>query len=308
MNSITAEPQTRVVNTHERTLTEGARSVTAGDDFYTIDPRYGQIYYQDKTLEPAQRLANLLTARHQGSTAFYVLHKGAVVHVGDPTGDVRTAKEVYDATPRPPVRYWMNDLPTDFVSTRRSIRARTKMRREYARPLFFQGPRKRGGLVDDLRDWNLPTTGGRLGGHAVGEAAAMEWFKALTEAERPVDVVPLHAIVKSMMCRFQDLNGRCNNERAADAQTDEFKAFDGQCHAFFLLLQSWLEQLATVPNAKWHVGKVSLDEILAQANRGLTFDAAGHWASEEAKIDAYFQERAAQRRAERQAEKNGGAS
>jgi hypothetical protein len=111
-----------------------------------------------------------------------------------------------------------------------------------------------------------------------------------------------------MMCRFQDLDGRCNNDRARSAQTDEFKAFDGQCFAFFRYLESWLEQVAKLCVVKDQMSKFSPDEILAQANRGLTFDDTGYAADQMAQLDAYYEQKAAARRAKKVAEKKGAAA
>lgn len=299
MDSITAQPQDRAASTHERINPEPPKREAASADFQVIDPRCNLIRSTCETLESAQRLANRLMKIYPGTGEWYVRQDGKVVHVGDPSGDTRSEQEVCaeKRAGEPKPELWRGKLPAEHITKGTRPLRKSRARRGRA-PLFFEGPTRKDGSLNDLRLWGLPATGGYIGGRAVGEAAAMAYFKSLSDdSDSQYPRPALSSIAESMMCRFEDLNGRSNNERSGStSRTAEFDAFQGQYLAFFWVLEGWLQQLAALPGARDLVAKFSWEEILAQAQRGLAFDEPAYMAACQTRLEAELAEEAAEKK------------
>lgn len=281
MNSITAVRTERAVRAQQQPESSAqCDTPTPPTDFEVIYPTDGLIYLTTTSVAQAQRYANRRTMQQPGSAAWYVRQGGEVVHVGDPAGDTRTEMEVRAELkarePKPPM--WDNPLRAEHVRKRRSIRKPVK--RNIGRSvLFFEGPSRRKGSDNDQRAWDLPCTGGYLGGRATGEAAALEYFKALREnTAAGTHHLSLGSIVESMMCRFQALDGRRHvNEYDEEKHPAEYTAFQGQVSGFCQALDQWLTQLAAHSGAGDMLAKYPSEVILERATAGLSFDERAYY-------------------------------
>ena len=118
--------------------------------------------------------------------------------------------------------------------------------------------------------WNVPTTGGYLGGYETGRAMAHDFLKMLRNDQSSTPPTDLAQIVKSFAIKFGIENGPEMCNKPIPERTENFGSLHGQYVGFFNTLSEWLKA-----GAKHLVGgldEMTEDDLLARANAGLVFD------------------------------------
>ncbi|WP_374483104.1 hypothetical protein [Zoogloea sp.] len=135
---------------------------------------------------------------------------------------------------------------------------------------FVAGPR----TVSDAPFWNVPPTGGYVGGYETGEAMALEFLKAMRENEDGVVYFWLTAVVGALMVRYEQEGGVAMARRKVTEQSPRFSALRGQYVGFFNLLSRWLS--ASAKHLGTDLDDLTEKELLLRANAGLGFDSAAY--------------------------------
>lgn len=118
--------------------------------------------------------------------------------------------------------------------------------------------------------WNVPTTGGYVGGYETGTAMAHDFLKMLRNDKSSMPATDLVRIFESLAIKFGVEDGPAMCAKPIPERTENFGSLRGQYVGFFNTLSEWLRA-----GAKHLVG--GLDEmteadLLARANAGLVFD------------------------------------
>lgn len=119
--------------------------------------------------------------------------------------------------------------------------------------------------------WNVPATGGYMGGYQTGEAMAIAFLKHI-RAEAPGDAPSwLTGIVESFMVRFEQEGGNAALEHTMLKDwSSEFESLRAQYFGFFGTLAKWLQTFVKAYGA--NLDQVDEQILVDLANSGLMFD------------------------------------
>lgn len=125
--------------------------------------------------------------------------------------------------------------------------------------------------------WDVPATGGYMGGYETGEAMALAFAKFLREESGDYAGGALTHIVGSFMERYEDEGGKEMEERPVPEQSHSSASLRGQYVGFFNTIAKLLRDAAQRLGGEFD--RTSERELLQRANSGLGFDEAACIAS-----------------------------
>jgi len=135
--------------------------------------------------------------------------------------------------------------------------------------------------VTNSRFWDVPATGGYLGGFETGEAAAIAFLKYQRGEEAGGANNTLVMIVESFAVRLIEEGGTEMLSRPLNLQTPAYKSLHGQFVGFFNTLSECLEN--AVKQSGQSLENIEDNELLKKMNAGLGFDENAFMQSLEAK-------------------------
>jgi hypothetical protein len=163
-------------------------------------------------------------------------------------------------------------LPAAFVGKAPNpIKRKTRGKSGFRRLPFVAGRRTESASPF----WNVPASGGYLGGYETGEAMALSFLKFLREEKVDFTVYWLTGIVESFMIRFEQEGGKAMADRRPCSEWSEtFDAFRGQYCGFFNTVSKWLA--ASAKHLGSNLDRITEQDLVSRANAGLGFDHVAH--------------------------------
>ena len=124
--------------------------------------------------------------------------------------------------------------------------------------------------------WTVPASGGYIGGYEVGAAMATAMLKFMRASEHDVQGY-LPNIVESFARRIEEEGGSKMVNAGSANMSESYSSLRGQYVGFFNTLAGCLATASRVLGA--NLDRVSEAELIARANRGLSFDEPAYIAS-----------------------------
>lgn len=124
--------------------------------------------------------------------------------------------------------------------------------------------------------WNIPASGGYIGGYETGKAMATALLKFMRADDRNMHGY-LPDIVESFACRFEEEGGSEMASRRFDDRSEAYVSLRGQYCGFFNTLADWLADAARLMGS--NLDNLSNKELIDCANKGLGFDEEAYFAS-----------------------------
>lgn len=155
----------------------------------------------------------------------------------------------------------MSALPKGFD---RKVPVLLKLRARGAMP--FVGSER---LDPAARFWQVPLTGGVLGGRETGEALALCYLKNLRQPDGQRGAGSLQLIAGAMFASHQQLV-----DEGADANDERMMTINGQIVGFLSKLDQWLAVSAKLQGGG--LDGISNADLLKRANAGLRFDSEAY--------------------------------
>ncbi|MGU5658671.1 hypothetical protein [Aeromonas veronii] len=122
----------------------------------------------------------------------------------------------------------------------------------------------------EARFWNVPMTGGVLGGVETGEALALLYLKNLRQPDGKRGAGNLQLVARSMFASHRKLV-----EQGVDEFDERMMTINGQITGFLSKLDQWLSASAKFQGSG--LDNITNAELLKRANAGLRFDAEAYY-------------------------------
>lgn len=118
--------------------------------------------------------------------------------------------------------------------------------------------------------WDLPATGGYVGGYRAGEAMAISFLKYLRDQDQPFIPTELTHIAGAIMERWSQEGGHRMASRSMANQSLAFESIHGQYAGFFNTLLPWIHAAAS--RLGGNLDSITEGDLIRKANAGLNWD------------------------------------